>query len=250
MRLIVAFVSMVSCFIITGCVHKGTNPLDPYESFNRKVHDFNLAFDATMIRPPTRLYVMVVPALVRKGIDNAYNNLDMLPTVANDVLQGKGIWAIRDTWRFVINSTLGVAGFIDVANTFGLPPHYNDLGLTFAKWGDKQSPYIVLPFLGPSTIRDGYGLLFQFTLWSPYVYLHNEGLAFGLLGLRYIDLRSQFFDTEKLMNEALDPYAFLRDAYLQHRNYLIIGASQEDGALYAQDVPLENAAEGGDYVDE
>lgn len=247
MRSIVAFVSSL---IITGCAHKDTNPVDPFESFNRKVHKFNIAFDATVIKPPTRLYVTVIPPLVRKGIDNAFNNLDMLPTVANDILQAKGKWAIRDSWRFVINSTLGVAGIFDVANTFGLPPHYNDLGLTLAKWGDKKSPYLVIPFLGPSTLRDGAGLLFQFTLWTPYVYIPDGSVAFGLLGLRYIDLRSQFFDTEKLMKEALDPYTFMRDAYLQHRNYLIAGTVQKDGSLYAQDVPVTDSPEDNGYVDE
>lgn len=250
MRLIVTFATMVSSLVLTGCAHKGTNPIDPYEPFNRKVHNFNMAFDATMLKPPTRLYVAVVPAVVRKGVNNAFNNLDMLPTIANDILQAKGKWAIRDSWRFAINSTIGVVGIFDVANKFGLPPHYNDLGLTFAKWGDKKSPYIVIPFIGPSTIRDGSGWLFQFALWSPYVYMKNDALAFGLIGLRYVDLRSQLFETERLMNEALDQYSFIRDAYLQHRSYLITGAEQDNGSLYAQDVQADQSAAANDYVDE
>ncbi|MBL7479098.1 MlaA family lipoprotein [Legionella bononiensis] len=250
MRLIVTFATMVSSLLLTGCAHKGTNPIDPYEPFNRKVHNFNMAFDATMLKPPTKLYVAVVPAVVRKGVNNAFNNLDMIPTVANDILQAKGKWAIRDSWRFVLNSTLGVVGIFDVANKFGLPPHYNDLGLTFAKWGDKKSPYIVIPFIGPSTIRDGSGWLFQFALWSPYVYMNNDALAFGLIGLRYVDLRSQLFETERLMNEALDQYSFIRDAYLQHRSYLISGAAQDNGSLYAQDVQPDESAAANDYVDE
>src|SRR5438309_7762083 len=145
MRLIERFTVVAVTLMITGCAHKGTNPIDPYEPFNRKVHNFNMAFDATFLKPPTKLYVAIVPKRIRKGVNNAFNNLDMLPTVANDLLQAKGKWAIKDSWRFVINSTLGVAGLFDVAATFGLPPHYNDLGLTLAKWGDKNSPYIVVP---------------------------------------------------------------------------------------------------------
>lgn len=250
MRLTVTCATMVGSLVLTGCVHKGTNPVDPYESFNRKVHNFNMAIDATMLKPPARLYVAVVPAVVRKGVNNAFNNLDMLPTIANDILQAKGKWAIRDTWRFTINSTIGVAGIFDVANKFGLRPHYNDLGITFAKWGDKNSPYLVIPFVGPSTIRDGSGWLFQFALWSPYVYMNNDALAVGLIGLRYIDLRSQLFETERLLNEALDKYSFIRDAYLQNRTYLINGAEQDNGSLYAEDVQQDESAAANDYVDE
>lgn len=242
MRLNVIFASMVGTLMLTGCAHKGTNPVDPYESFNRKVHNFNMAVDATMLKPPAKLYYAVVPPLVRKGVTNAFNNIDMVPTVANDILQAEGKVAVRDSWRFVINSTLGIAGLFDVASKFGLPPHYNDLGVTFAKWGDKNSPYIVIPFVGPSTIRDGSGWLFQFALWSPYVYINNAALAYGLFGLHYIDLRTQLFDSERLMNEALDKYSFIRDAYLQHRSYLITGAEQDNGSLYIDDVAADKAA--------
>lgn len=252
MRIHYVFASILGSFMVTGCAHKGTNPVDPFEPYNRKVHNFNMAFDATMLRPPAKFYKAVVPGKVRKGINNAYNNLDLIPSVANDVLQAEGKWAIRDSWRFVINSTLGVAGFFDVANTFGLPPHSNDLGLTLAKWGDKKSPYLVIPFLGPSTLRDGAGWLFQFALYSPYVYIDNNAVVYSLLGLRYIDLRSQLLDSEPLMGEALDQYAFFRDAYLQHRNYLISGVEEDNGSLYVDDNKASDTAAkevGSDYVD-
>jgi len=251
MRLIGKLASVAGTLMLTACA-TGTNPADPYEPFNRKVHNFNIAFDATMIKPPARLYAAVVPAFIRKGVNNAFNNFDMIPSVANDLLQGEGRWAMRDTWRFAINSTLGVAGLFDVAQKFGLPPHYNDLGLTFAKWGDNNSPYIVIPFIGPSTIRDGSGMLFQFALWSPYVYIKNDALAFGLLGLRYLDLRSQFFDSERVVDEALDKYSFLRDAYLQHRTYLIAGTDENVGGNYVDDgeEPANQPDTVSDYIDE
>jgi phospholipid-binding lipoprotein MlaA len=253
MRLFALITSVAATMTLTGCAHNGTNPADPYESFNRKVYQFNLTADKAVLKPAATVYKTLVPGFVRKGINNAFNNLDMVPSVANDILQAEGKSAIKDTWRFAINSTLGVGGLFDVAQTMGLPAHYNDLGLTFAKWGDKKSPYLVLPLLGPSTLRDGSGMLFQFTLWSPYVYMNNDALAYGLAGLRYIDLRTQLLDSERLMDEALDKYSFIRDAYLQHRTYQINGASasQNDGGLYVDegnepskvDVP-------GDYVDE
>ena len=131
---------LLACILLsslTTACHKGTNPVDPWEPFNRKVYAFNMAVDSAIIKPPAKLYKAVIPARVRKGINNAYNNLDMIPTVGNDLLQAQGKWAIKDTWRFIINSSLGVAGFFDVAATFSLPPHSNDLGLTLAKWGIK-----------------------------------------------------------------------------------------------------------------
>ena len=252
MRLNLGIISMAGSLFLTGCATKGPNPADPYEAFNRKVYKFNTTFDAILLKPPAKLYRTVVPAFVRKGVNNFYNNLDLIPTVGNDLLQAEGKWAIRDTWRFIINSSLGIGGVLDVAQKFSLAPHSNDLGLTLAKWGDKNSPYLVLPFLGPSTIRDGAGWLFQFALYSPYVYINDDAVVYGLLALRYIDLRSQLFDTERLMNEALDKYSFMRDAYLQHRNYLIMGTEQDNGALYIDDKKADKTANslGSDYVDE
>ena len=160
----------------------------------------------------------------------------MLPTLANDILQAEFQQAILDFWRFVINSSMGLGGIFDVASQCSLPLHENDLGITFAKWGDKHSPYIVIPFLGPSTIRDGMGLIFDYTLFTPYPYIRNDVIIEGLLLLRYIDLRSRMFDTDRLMQEAPDPYTFMRDAYLQHRNYLILGEQAiPQGLLYVDD---------------
>lgn len=240
--------SITTSLLLTSCAHKGINPVDPFEPFNRKVHRFNMALDTVVLKPAAIIYTSLVPYRLRKSVDNAYSNIDMIPTVANDLLQAEGKWAIKDTWRFFINSTLGIGGLLDVAQTFGLPPHANDLGLTLAKWGDTKSPYLVIPFLGPSTLRDGTGMLFQFALYSPYVYLDNNAVMYSLLGLRYVDLRSQFLDSERLMDEALDKYAFLRDAYLQHRNYLITGTKPDDGSTFVEEVSDEKA--GTDYVDE
>ncbi|WP_367606444.1 VacJ family lipoprotein [Legionella sp. W05-934-2] len=231
---------------LTSCIKRGPNPQDPYESLNRETHKFNVAFDATILRPPARVYKAMVPGPIRGSIDNAYDNIHMLPTVANDILQAQWRDAIKDSWRFLINSTLGIAGFFDAATQMGLPPHSNDLGLTFAKWGDKNSPYIVIPFLGPSTIRDGAGSVFDFSVFMPYPYINNDALVYSLLGLRYIDLRSQLFETDQLIAEALDKYAFIRDAYLQNRNYRINGAIPvaDAGSLYVDEEEV------GDYIDD
>lgn len=259
MRLQVLGLGLSGSIFLLGCAHHATNPQDPFEPFNRKVYKFNDTFDRALFKPTAKVYKAMIPAPIRKSVNNFYNNLDLIPTVGNDILQAEGKWAIRDTWRLVINSTLGIGGILDVAQKFGLQPHSNDLGLTLAKWGDKKSPYLVLPLLGPSTLRDGAGWLFQFALYSPYVYINNDAAVYSLLALRFVDLRAQLLDAEPLMNEALDKYAFMRDAYLQHRNYLITGQEQDNGSLYIEEVKTDvsadtktssNSALGSDYVPE
>ena len=242
---IIKFTTLAGTLMLSSCATKGTNPDDPYEPFNRKIYNFNTVIDTHILKPPAKVYAAVVPAQVRAGINNVYDTVNMLPTVANDLLQADWNTAIKDTWRFIINSTIGIAGIFDPASTFKLPPHSNDLGLTFAKWGDKKSPYLVIPFLGPSTFRDGMGLMFDYALFTPYPYIKSDAVLYGILGLRYIDLRSQMFDADKLMADAIDKYAFMRDAYLQHRQYLMTGEQQqESSALYVD----EEANEANDKI--
>jgi phospholipid-binding lipoprotein MlaA len=227
----------IACLLAACSSMKGNNPIDPYEPINREIHKFNMAFDATMLKPPAKFYKAAVPPPVRNSINNAYNNVNMLPTIANDILQWEWNHAIKDTWRFVLNSTFGIAGLFDPATSnFGLPPHSNDMGQTFAKWGDKKSPYVVIPFLGPSTIRDGFGMMFDFSIFTPYPYLPNDKVIYSLVVLRYIDLRSQMLETDHLIAEAIDPYTFIRDAYLQRREFLIHGTKPDSlGSLYVDD---------------
>lgn len=214
--LIITTVSIVACT-------KGTHPEDPYENLNRKVFKFNKAFDATVVKPPVKVYKAILPPQVRKSVSNFYNNLQMLPTIANDMLQGELLVAYKDSWRLLINSTIGVAGLFDAAEKMSLPPHHTDLGVTLAKWGDKKSPYLVLPFLGPSTIRDTAGWAFDFSVLSIYGYITPARDSYALALGRYVDIRAALLDNEQLLGEALDEYSFVRDAYLQNRNYQIQG---------------------------
>jgi len=213
--------------------------VDPYENFNRPVYSFNHQLDKLILKPVARGYTQVLPAPVRAGVNHFYSNLNMVPTIVNDVLQAQGTRAILDSWRLFINSTLGIGGILDVANTFSLPPHSNDLGITFAKWGDTHSPFIMVPFLGPTTVRDGFGMLFD-CVFTPYFYISPTSIVWGLLALRYVDLRSQLLDTDKLLDDALDPYTMFRDAYMQHRNAVIAGEKVSLlGAPLKQDLPNE-----------
>jgi phospholipid-binding lipoprotein MlaA len=228
MRLRTVLSCLAGAFFLAGCMHKGTNPEDPYESTNRKIHNFNMAVDSALLKPAAKIYKGVLPAPIRSSINNFYNNIYMIPTVANDLLQADWHSASDDAGRFVINSTVGLGGLFDVAAENNLPLHRNDLGLTFARWGDKKSPYIVIPLLGPSTIRDGMGMLFEYTFLTPYPYIDDNAVLYSLIGVRYVDLRSQLLDSEQILNEAIDKYSLIRDAYLQNRNYLITGEKPQD----------------------
>jgi phospholipid-binding lipoprotein MlaA len=201
----------------------GPNPNDPFEAFNRRAHKFNMAFDATMLRPPARLYKKIMPLKLRHAVSNFYSNLQLLPTIANDVLQGEFLIGYKDSWRFFLNSTFGLGGVLDVAQVWGLPYHSNDLGITLAKWGDLHSPYLVVPFFGPSTLRDTAGITVGYNFFTIYPYIKSVGIRYGLLGLQYVELRAQLMDREHILKEALDEYAFIRDAYLQNRAYQIEG---------------------------
>ena len=235
MRSVIISIYALLTILLSACMPRGPNPDDPYESINRRIYKFNRGLDQVLLKPPAKVYKAITPAPIRAGINNVYRNINLLPSIANDLLQADWRHTLQDTWRLIINTSIGIGGIFDPASTCQLPAHSNDLGLTFAKWGDKKSPYIIIPFLGPSTIRDGMGLLFDYTLFSPYPYIPNDDVIYGVLGLRYIDLRAQMLDTEKLMSDSLDEYSFMRDAYLQNRNYLITGTQATPDSVYVDD---------------
>jgi phospholipid-binding lipoprotein MlaA len=231
----------ILCFILglgllAGC-QKGDNPIDPYEPVNREIYKFNKAFDATFIRPPATFYNYAVYPPVKKGISNFFSNLQLLPTAANDLLQGQLLQVYKDCWRFFLNSTIGVAGIADPAQKMGLPPHVTDLGITLAKWGDHDSPYMMLPIFGPSTFRDTAGWLFDTSIFTIYPYM-DESVAYGLGALRTIQLRADLLKSDAILKEAFDEYQFVRDAYLQNRQYQIDGrvlSNDEPESLYIED---------------
>ena len=224
---------LITTLISSCATNKANNPPDPYESFNRKVFAFNMALDKVLFRPVAKTYDYILPNPAKKGISNAFDNVNEIPTVVNDLLQAEPGWAIADAWRFFFNSTIGVFGLFDVASHFGLKRRVQDLGLTFAKWGAKQSPYFVIPILGPSTVRDGVALLANYELFTIYPHINPWTLRWGLLGLYFIDVKADLLPTNKLVDEAIDPYVFVRDAYLQRRAHLING-NKEDEDTYVE----------------
>lgn len=202
--------------MISGCATQ-TNK-DPLEGLNRGIYKFNDTVDKAAVKPVAGAYKAVIPGTVRTGVDNFFSNLGTVVTIINDLLQFKLSKAFDDTGRFVINSTFGVAGLVDWASMDGIEKRSEDFGQTLAYWGWEESAYLVLPLLGPSTLRDTGGLIVDSALFDPIYYVDHVPTRSSLLVTKAIDKRSQYLPASDLLDEAaLDPYAFMRDAYLQRR---------------------------------
>lgn len=213
---------LACCCMVAGCA-TGPDTRDPYENFNRKVYSFNEGVDKAVLKPVAKGYVAVVPAIARRGVTNFFNNLGMIVTTFNDALQLKGTKVPVDFARFTTNVVFGLGGLIDVASELNIENRNEDFGQTLGYWGARSGPYLVLPFFGPSSVRDGSGLVVDF-LVSPYVYVHDDETAirWGLFALDVIDTRANLLAAENFLDQAsLDRYSFLRDSYLQRREYLV-----------------------------
>ena len=202
---------------------------DPFEKYNRAVFKFNDGFDRAILKPVAKGYRKVVPGAVRKSVGNFFRNLLEPTTIINDVLQGKFEQAVLDTARFIFNSSFGLLGFFDISTVAGIERHQEDFGQTFAVWGFKPGPFIMLPFIGPTNLRDGIGLLPYYLYTDPRLYNPETSVNLALIGINAVDSRAQLLTGSKLLDLQLDPYAFLRETYNQRRLNLI----------YDGDPPLE-----------
>ena len=198
-----------------------TDPEDPFESFNRAVYTFNDTLDKAILKPVAQGYNAALPNPVNKGVSNFFSNLDDVVVVFNDLLQLKIGQALSDTARVFFNSTIGIFGLIDVASGMDLPKHDEDLGQSFGYWGIDTGPYLVIPFLGPSDIRDAVGRVGDAYV-DPLNDITPDGTRNGLLLLEGVDIRAGLLSASKVLKEAaLDEYLFVRDAYLQRRENLV-----------------------------
>jgi len=217
---------VLSSFLLSSCATTPDNQ-DPFMKFNRKIHAFNHDVDRMFLKPIAETYKAITPQPIDKGISNFFNNLDEVSVVVNDVLQMKLEQAASDTGRFVVNSTVGLLGFVDVATGWGLPKHNEDFGQTLGYWGVSSGPYLVLPFLGPATIRDAGGrVVDSFTDPRTYAsYARDDEIKRAILKANIIDIvdtRADLMELEKVVDAAaIDNYTFMRDAYLQRREYLV-----------------------------
>jgi phospholipid-binding lipoprotein MlaA len=207
---------------LTGCAStRASNPADPLETINRGIYRFNDVVDKAVVKPVARGYKAVMPTAGRIMVTNFFSNLDDVTVTANDLLQFKLVQGFSDGMRFFVNTTIGVFGLIDVASTGGLMKHDEDFGQTLGKWGVGNGPYLVLPILGPSTVRDSLGL-YADGYTSPMYQMSEMRARNQAYAARGINRRTEIMDQEKVLDEAMiDPYAFLRDAYLLHRRSLV-----------------------------
>ena len=205
--------------LLGGCATN--SPRDPLEPVNRAIYGFNDGVDNAIIRPVATGYRAVLPAAVRTGISNVFANVNDVVVSLNNLLQGKVVNAVSDVGRVLVNSTIGVAGIFDVATQFGLEKHNEDFGQTLGWWGIGDGPYLVLPLLGPSNLRDALARSVDYRA-DPITYVRSMRLRNSLWGVRALNQRADLLDTSKILETAaLDPYEFLRDAYLQRRRSLV-----------------------------
>lgn len=210
------------------------DPRDPMERFNRSVYRFNDTLDRNVARPVAKAYVKVTPAPVRSGVSNFFRNLNSTTVIANNLLQAKPKAFFTETARLVVNTTIGIGGLFDPASQLGIPAGDEDFGQTLGRWGVRSGPYVVLPLLGPSTVRDTVGFVGdQFT--DPKYYLVNDlWLNAGLSVLSLVDSRAGLLGTDEVLASSFDPYVFMRNAFLQRREFQV-----QDGTPPAEQEEFE-----------
>lgn len=205
--------------LVSACASTG-NPKDPLESLNRKVFAFNDAVDNYALQPVAKGYVAATPLPVRSGISNFFANLEDAWIGANSLLQGKLANAGSDVGRLLINSTVGILGLFDVASELGLEKHEEDLGQTLGVWGLGSGPYLVLPLMGPTTLRDSANFASSFV--DPVQSVERVATRNVIRAVKLVDTRAQLLDAGRALDEAaIDKYAFMRDFYLKRRRSLI-----------------------------
>ena len=198
---------------------------DPFEDLNRDIFIFNEKLDEKLLKPAALTYRKVTPQFARTGVTNFFNNLEEIDTTINQVLQGEIKYAFNDAGRFVINSTIGLFGLIDVASKMGLEKHEEDFGQTLGVWGFDSGPYIMIPFLGPSNPRDLLSRPISSFLSGTFAMDDND-VKITLVGIDALETRERLLDAETLIIG--DKYIFVKDAYIQSREYEINNGSTED----------------------
>ncbi|MGZ8240924.1 MAG: MlaA family lipoprotein [Methylobacter sp.] len=207
--------------ILEGCATTSEDPQDPLEGWNRGVQVFNDNFDKYAMKPLAKGYQWVMPSFADRGVTNFFSNLNDIGVTLNDLLQWKLAQTGMDGSRLIVNTVVGLGGFVDVATSIDLPKHKEDFDQTLGVWGLPSGPYLVLPFLGSSTPR-GVGGLIGDAAMNPISYLDSGVITSGLFAVNATDQRADNLDTERIASEAaLDRYAFFKSAYFQQREYLI-----------------------------
>ncbi len=217
---VVRAVMLAAVVFVAGCATTDpefADPRDPLEGYNRVVFSLNDTLDRAIIKPLAQGYNYIVPAPVNKGVTNFFNNLGDVTSAINNLLQFKIGRAFSDLGRVAINTTIGIGGLFDVASNMNLPRYGEDFGQTLGAWGVASGPYLVLPVIGPSSARDSVGVVADW-FTDPVTYVQDDTLRWSLRGLDLVDTRADLLNASRVLDQAaLDPYSFVRDAYLQRR---------------------------------
>jgi len=200
--------------------------IDPWEGFNRSIYSFNETMDEYLLRPVAIGYKKITPSIINKGITNFFGNIGDVISISNSLFQAKGGQAIELTTRVIFNTTFGLLGFFDVSTGFGLEKKKEDFGQTLAVWGVESGPYLMLPFLGPSTVRDGSGMVVDIFLDPQYYMSDSFALFAAKKAIWLVDVRADLLASENLIMG--DKYTFIRNAYVQHREFLIKDGEVDD----------------------
>lgn len=210
-------VSLAVAATLSGGALAGDNPKDPAEGFNRAMFTVNEGLDTVIAKPLAKGYDAAAPLPVKAVVGNFFSNIGDLMTGVNNLLQGKPGDAFSDWGRVLVNTTIGIGGTFDIASEMGLDKHYEDFGQTMAVWGVGEGAYLFWPVIGPRTVRDTAGWVVD-TATDPVWHINDVPVRNSLVGIRYVDQRAALLPTDKIIEEgALDKYAYIRDAYLQHR---------------------------------
>ena len=212
-------------FVSNAFAAKGVSFDDPWEDVNRSVFDFNEWLDTYALKPVAKGYDTITPSPIQQLVSNFFSNLGEIRNAANSLLQLKAGDTLASIGRFGLNSTIGMLGMIDVASPLGLERRYQDFGLTLAHWNVPSGPFVVVPLLGPRTVRSGVGILPD-SLVSPKQMVEPQGDRLFVHGIDIVNTRASLLSSEELI--VGDRYSFIRDAYLQRRNYIITGELPED----------------------
>jgi len=222
--------ALVVLALLGGCASvpaDKAHPQDPFERVNRATYKFNSALDRAVLKPVATAYRDHVPQFIRTGVSNFLDNLGYPTVIVNDLLQGKFVDGLKDTGRLVLNTTLGVGGLLDPASTVGLSKNDEDFGQTLGKWGVPSGPYLVLPLMGPSTLRDtptryvDAQLSMVELLEDEVEFLDEDGFVVGLVVLNVLDTRAGLLSLDSVLGRAYDEYAFVRDSWLKRREFQV-----------------------------
>jgi phospholipid-binding lipoprotein MlaA len=228
--------ALAAAVLLAGCAMvPSQDPRDALEPFNRPIDSFDYGVDQAVLKPAAKGYQKALPDVVRKGVTNFFGNLGDVWSAANTALQGRPADTAQNLMRFAVNTVFGIGGVIDIATDAGIERHKEDFGATLAHWGVPSGPYVVLPLLGPSTLRDTVALPLDL-LGNPLLRLSPPVDRALLIGTSAVDARARALPLDAALDSALDRYSFMRDAYLQHRRAQVdVGTETEDDVAGGED---------------